>query len=204
MGTVGRGRRRLDLSSRGGSRSLEASPASRELPGACRGRWAGPGRGQEVPEGSGSGFAAALDVLLLWNAVAVFGARPEGAAAVVATSGTGEWLWVADWRGGSHPRGGCVRSLGGAVLGMAGGAAGRMRLRGSDSRATGPVTLPQAVGPVPPLRLSDPGTCCRGPILRRSRAEAGVRALGSVCHGDGGERRPGTVSLSRTRPESVA
>lgn len=99
-------------------------------------------------------------------------------------------------RRGPGPRGGRVRRLGGAVLGVAGGAAGRLRRPSSGSRGTAPVSLPPATGRSLYFRRRDPGTCCRGTDPRPSLGRLRPRRFGASVLATGvgrGERCPGTV-----------
>lgn len=97
-------------------------------------------RGKAVPEGSGSGSrgpAETVVVQLPSEATFERGARPEGPAVAVTgtfrpVSGPGEQAE----RGGPDPQGGRACRLGGAVLGVAGGAAERMRRSGFGSVGT--------------------------------------------------------------------
>lgn len=180
-------------------------------PSLSRGQWAGPGRGAALAEGSRSGFAARLVVLLPLNAVEVVRARPEGAAAAAATwtSGAGEHPNGAEgaWRLRSTGRVCPSPGRGGSWDGgWGGGEDAPTGLGLLDDRFSLPPPL--AVGLVPSLRLSDPATCCHGPgpppSLGSLRSRwLGVSAMGTAgaVSGDGVPVSDAAVNALPERPE---
>lgn len=145
-GTAGRGRRR-----RGRRRPPSPGwgiPAGKELragvartPSRGRGQWAGLGRDEAFPEGSGSGFAAPPAVAAaVERACRVRGEAGGGGGGCrdLAAGRTGEWLGGAEGRGGSDRRGGRGRRLGGAALERAREAAARRRRRRRRRRLEAP------------------------------------------------------------------